>query len=366
MKLEVRAEKLQWAIQKLQKNQQKQLSLPILESIYLEAKDNTLILRTTNLHVGTEVIIPVKVEKEGKAAVRYDLLSQVLSNLKSKEDKIKFNFNSNLFIVKTPYSQVSMASYNADEFPTLPKISDVPRFTLPVTDFIDGVQSVMYAAAHTDIKPEISSVYIYSDGNELVFVSTDSFRLAEKRIVVENIGDFPGVIFPIKNVQEFIRVFSKEDGEFSVLVGENQISFETESLYFVSRVVDGNYPNYQQIIPAESTTTITLLHNELTSALRLVHIFSDDFHQIFLHTDKSKEKIILSAKNVEVGESEAEVDTHIQGEDIEIKFNYRYLYDVLSHQMGDSVAIELTETRKPFIVRYVGEPSFLYLIMPMR
>ncbi len=366
MKLEVRAEKLQWAIQKLQKNQQKQLSLPILEAIYLEAKENTLILRTTNLHVGTEVVIPVKVEQEGKVAVRYDLLSQVLSNLKTKEDKIEFSFDGNLFTVKTPYSQVNMTSYNADEFPTLPKIADAPSFTLPITDFIDGVQSVMYAAAQTDIKPEISSVYIYTDGNELVFVSTDSFRLAEKRVVVENVGDFPGVIFPIKNVQEFIRVFAREEGNFSVLVSENQISFETESLYFVSRVIDGTYPNYQQIIPTESTTTITLLHSELTSALRLVHIFSDDFHQIFLRTEKEREKVIFSAKNVEVGESEAEVDAHIQGEDIEIKFNYRYLYDVLSHQMGDSISIELTETRKPFVVRYVGEPSFLYLIMPMR
>ncbi len=366
MKLEVRAEKLQWAVQKLQKNQQKQLSLPILESIYLEAKDNTLVLRTTNLHVGTEVIIPVKVEKEGRAAVRYDLLSQVLSNLKTKEEKLEFLYNGNLFVVKTPYSQVSMTSYNADEFPTLPKIADASRFVLPIADFINGVQSVMYAAAQSDIKPEISSVYIYADGNELVFVSTDSFRLAEKRVVVGEVGEFPGVIFPIKNVQEFIRVFAREEGTFSVLVSENQISFETESLYFVSRVVDGSYPNYRQIIPTESTTTVTLLHSELTSALRLVHIFSDDFHQIFLKTNKEKEKIILSAKNAEVGESEAEVDAHIQGNDIEIKFNYRYLYDVLSHQLGDSISIELTETRKPFVVRYVGESSFLYLVMPMR
>jgi len=366
MKLEVSGEKLTWAIQKLQKNLQKQLSLPILEAVYLEGKDDSLTLRTTNLHVGTEVTIPVKLIEEGRTAVRYDLFSQVLTNLKEKNEKIEFSFDGGLFVVKTPYSKFNITSFNADEFPTLPKIEDSTKFSIPIADFVDGVQSVMYAAAQSDIKPEISSVYVYTEGNELIFVSTDSFRLAEKRIVVEDLGDFPGVIFPIKNVQEFIRVFSKEDGVFTVLVSENQISFETELLYFVSRVVDGNYPNYRQIIPTESLIDVVFLHNELVSSLRLVHIFSDDFHQVFLKTNKKEEKVTFSSKNVDLGESEVKIDAHIHGDDIEVKFNYRYLADVLNHPSSDSISFHFTEANKPFIVRYIDDTSFLYLIMPMR
>jgi len=139
-------------------------------------------------------------------------------------------------------------TYESSDFPSLPKIDEGLDFIIPIQNFIHGVKSVSYAASISDIKPEISSVYIYKQDNELIFVSTDSFRLAEKKIIIDGVEDFPGVIIPIKNIQELIRVFNDVEDNVLMEIGKNQISLKNNEIYFTSRIIDGNYPNYTQII----------------------------------------------------------------------------------------------------------------------
>ncbi len=365
MKIETTKDKLSSALQKLQKVSAKQVSLPILESVLLEAKDNLLTLRTTNLHVGTELTLPVKMDEEGSVAVRYDLFTQIVSHLKSGDEVLHVETDGNVLVLRTSYSEMRVSTYNADEFPTLPKIENEKSFSLPISKLIEGMRSVLYAAAQTEMKPEISSVYLHVEGNELIFVSTDSFRLAEKRIVVEGIDDFPGVIIPIKNVQEFLRVFSGEDEVAEVRLSENQISFETDHIYFVSRIIDGNYPNYQQIIPKDEQTQAVVLKKELEDALKLVQVFLDEFNQMSLTTLPEKDQLEFRAKNQEFGEGEVSVDTHLSGRDVSLHFNYKYLADVLSHRDAQSVSFHFYDERRPFVVRFEGDPSFIYLIMPI-
>src|SRR5690606_3602158 len=158
-------------------------------------------------------------------------------------------------------------------------------FTLPIDQFIDGVRSVMYSASQSDIKPEIASVYIYSEDGNLVFVATDSFRLAEKKVKVSNIEDFPGVIVPIKNIQECVKVFAGDEGDVQLFVEKNQLSIVSNNTYFTSRIVDGNYPDYQQIIPKEFTTEAVVLKDDLIQTLKLVNVFSNTFNQISIATN---------------------------------------------------------------------------------
>ena len=226
MKIETTLEKIKDAITRIQKISSKNLSLPILENVLIAVKDSQCILRVTNLHVGIEVTLPVKIITEGQIAVKLDVFSQIISNL-SQDHTITLEVQEKTLHIITEKSHIDIKLFPHDDFPTLPHIEEGNDITLPVEVMMDGVKSVVYSASQSDIKPEISSVYIYSENNELVFVSTDSFRLAEKRIVVETGAHLEGVIIPVKNIQEFLRVFTGITGTVQVRMTKNQLSVQS-------------------------------------------------------------------------------------------------------------------------------------------
>ncbi len=221
MKLESTLEKIEDAVLRVQKVSAKNISLPILENVLLIAEDNTLKLRSTNLHIGVEITLPVKIEKPGRVAVRLDIFSQIITNLKN-EHKVVLEVTDNILNIITEKSQMEIKLFPDADFPTLPYIEDAVELTIPVDTLIEGVRSVMYSASVSEIKPEISSVYIYTENNELVFVATDSFRLSEKRIVAKGVSDFPGLIVPIKNIQECIKIFTGINGDLKVFISKTK------------------------------------------------------------------------------------------------------------------------------------------------
>jgi DNA polymerase-3 subunit beta len=218
----------------------------------------------------------------------------------------------------------------------------------------------------SDIKPEISSVYMYQDGNdEIVFVSTDSFRLAEKKIKVKGIPEFPGIIIPYKNIIEIIRVLGDTDSEVSITLSKNQISLSTGMTYITSRIIDGVFPDYKQIVPKESTTTVVALKQDLVSALKLSNIFSDKFNQITCVVKPGEKLFEVYAKNTDVGENTASIAASLTGQPIEINCNYRYVMDCFQSIGADSVSFDFAGANRPLMIRGISDTSFLYLVMPM-
>ncbi len=364
MKIESTLEKIADALSRIQKISTKNISLPILETVLLETKDNALVMRSTNLHVGVEISLPVKIQNEGSCAVKLDILAQIVNSLKG-EHKISLENKGQTLLIITEKSSMEINTFPENDFPTLPHVEDGISFQLPIDALIEGVKSVVYSASYSEIKPEISSVYIYTENNEIVFVATDSFRLAEKRMVVPHVSDFPGIIIPIKNVQECIKIFTGLQEKALVSFNKNQLSLQTESIYFTSRIIDGNYPDYKRIIPDTFTTDVVILKDDLVSALRLVNVFSDSFNQIKLRIDKKKEEIYLYSRNTDVGENNTSVSAVVNGDDNEVFMNHKYLSDVLSVLPSDSLSLSFSEKNRPCVVRGIGESSFLYLIMPM-
>lgn len=364
MKIESTLENLSQSVNRVQKMNMKHISLPILENILLIAKDNTLLIRATNLHVGTEITVPVKVHEPGQVAIKLDLFMSIINSLKN-EHKIILEIKNNTLQIKTEKSEMEINTYPSEDFPILPSVEEGVDFVIPVEKFIEGVKSVVYAASTSDIKPEISSVYMHTIDNEFVFVATDSFRLAQKKIIVTGLEDFPGVIIPIKNIQECIKTFQGIDGDVVFRVGKNQVSLKNEHIYFTSRLVDGNYPDYMQIIPKEENTSVIVLKNEMSSVLRLVNVFSDNFNQIMLKTNTKNACLTLNSRNTDIGENSTDMDAVIEGGDVEMYINHKYLTDSFAAFSGDSIQLSFTEKNRPLVIRSVGDSSFLYLIMPM-
>ncbi len=363
MKIEISIEKIKNAISQAEKITGKNLTLPVLSSILFTASGKSLKLRATNLSLGVEIEIPAKIEEEGVMAISGSVLANVFSNV-SQNDNVSLEGEDGNIIIKTKKSRIKLKGQPHDDFPTIPLVSGT-TFEIDSKKLTDGIKSVYYSSSVSDIKPEISSVYIYSNEDNLVFVSTDSFRLAEKKIKVKNLPEIQGILIPFKNIPEIMRVFGEYSGTLKVCFNKNQISFSSDNVYLTSRIIDGVFPDYRQILPKESKTEAVILKQDLLNALKLSNIFSDKFNQVNL-TIKPKEKLFeLSSQNNDIGENKTTLDSAISGEDIELGFNYKYFLDCFQSITTDSVSIKFNQASHPMVVSGVSDNSFLYLIMPM-
>lgn len=365
MQITCNREQLQKYISNADKVTGKHLSLPILNSVLLSTNNKTLIIRATNLEVGVEFQIPAQVKIEGSVALPGSLLASTLATI-TDDQEVNLLVNNGICKITTKTKNLSIKGFLADDFPTIPVVaSDGYSFSIPAEKFTQGVKSVLMCAALSDIKPEISSVYIYQNGESLIFVATDSFRLAEKKIVQKNINLPHGVIIPAKNILEIIRILESSQEEVNFLISKNQLSCVGKSLYITSRVIQGVYPDYEQILPKTNTTEVTLLKEDLINTLKLSTLFSDKFNKITFLIDPIQKICSISTKNNEVGETESTLTATLIGEPIEISLNGKHLFDCLSTIEKDSVTIQFNGPDKPAVIRGLGDASFTYLTMPL-
>jgi len=365
MKVECLREKLREAVSLTERMTGKNLTLPILGTILIEAKGNTLHLRATNLEVGAEVEIPVKIEEEGILAVNANIFSNLLNNLQKESKIILKSENDNLSII-TPNTSTLIKCLPADDFPIIPRVVDGTVSEVASQDLILGLKSVLFSASTSDIKPEISSVYIYQNEGNLLFVATDSFRLAEKKIPLSNKdGEFNSLIIPLRNVAEIIRFLEGVEGIVSINSNKNQLSLFIDSLHFTSRIIDGVYPDYRQIMPSSFKTKFKILRNDIFNILKLANVFSDKFNQIDFKVDSKDGEIEINSRNQEVGENISKLKVEVEGEEIEMSFNVRYIIDCLGLINTDQIKFQFMEKNRPLLLEGVGDDSFRYIVMPI-
>jgi DNA polymerase-3 subunit beta len=365
MKLITSIKNIKRAVIQADKITSKNSSHPVLGSILLRTVKDGLNIRSTNLSLGVDITIPATVEKEGEVAVPGSLLVGIFSSL-SEKDEITFDLIGDTLSVSAQGVNLVVNTIETDEFPSIPKVEGL-SFSLSVKKFLNGLKSVYYSASVSDIKPEISSVFIYPENNDsLFFVATDTFRLAEKKINVESVPDFDGMLIPYKNIADILRVLGDhEEEDMEVIFNKNQISFKTKRVYLTSRLIDGVFPDYRQILPKENQTNIIVLKEDLINALRLANIFSDKFNQVTMVVDPKAGIFEISSKNAGVGENNSTLESTLSGESITLNINYKYLLDCFQSIFEESVTLEFTEAKRPMIVRAVSDKTFLYLIMPI-
>lgn len=342
----------------------KNLSLPILSNILLEADDNGLKIISTNLDLGVEVVIPVKIENIGKITVPAVIFNNYLSTI-SGNDKITLEVKDNNLIISTDNNSTLIKSQPCDDFPNIPKLKTNNNFSMPIVDFILGLKMVFYACSLSNIKPEISSVYLYSSKTDmLTFTATDSFRLAEKKFnyFFDNLGP---ILIPYKTIIEIIRIFDGKEGDIDVVFNKNQINIKKDNIFFVSRLVDGIFPDYNQIIPKKNNTNIFLKKDIFNNSLKISSVFSGKLNEINLSINSGDEFFIIKTSNNEAGESVTKIPAKITGESVKISFNYKYIYDCLLNINSEDIMLKFSGDGKPLIITSVNDNTFQYLVMPM-
>ena len=324
----------------------KNSSLPILNSVLLTTNGKSLIVRATNLEVGVEFQIHAEIKIEGSIAIPGALFSNILTNI-SNEDTITISVVDNVCKIITKNKNVVVKGFPSDDFPTIPVITEGDSFTLSSQLFVQGVKSVLMSAAISDIKPEISSVYIYQKEKSLFFVATDSFRLAEKKVDYQGEDISQGLIIPIKNIIEIVKIFEPLNESIQFKLTKTQISCVSKSVYVTSRVIQGVYPDYEQILPKNNTTEVVMLKQDLINTLKLSTLFTDKFNKVQFSINPEQKKCLVSTKNSDIGETEESLVVTMSGEPVEISLNSKHLFDCLNIINQDSVIIQFNGSNKP-------------------
>ncbi len=357
---------LKEALSLVEKISSKNITLPILNNVLISTEKKELKLIATNLEVGIEIKIPAKIEKEGKIAVPTKILYNFLINFSSEENIVIESIQNNL-LISVKDSSTIIKGNSIEDFPALPFIEEKGKFlTLPVSDFISGLKSVYYAASLSEMKPEIASVFISSQKNiPLTFVATDSFRLSKKTILYFS-SDFFSVLIPYRNAIEIIRIFENEKSEVKIIPNKNQIFFISDKIKFISRLTEGIFPDYNEIIPKKFLTEAIIDKNLFGNNLKTAAIFVGKLNEIKLEINPNEKNIKIQSTHPDLGEYNGNILAEISGEKIKLNFNYKYLTEGIQFVLSDKILLRFNGENKPLLISGTKDNSFYYLVMPMK
>jgi DNA polymerase-3 subunit beta len=363
MRFETSIEQLHTGVSIISRFAERRANLPVLGTILITAEGGRLILRATNLECGVELVVPAKVSSEGIVAVPANVLAGFLGNAKGKS--ISITLIGEVLKIETDRATASIKTIPHEDFPALPRVSAEQSFKVKAPELVRAIRSVAYCASLSSVKPELQSVMVYGESGKLYSVATDSFRLAEKSVPLRSTGSIPQLLVPAKNAAELMRILEGVTGEVELYYNEHQISLQTEGLYYTSRLLDGSFPNYRQILPKSFVTEVVVLREEMGASLKSLSVFADKFAHIQLAVEPANKSLTLSSRNPDVGEQISTLKATISGEGSSMSFNGRYLADSLQAISGDSVRLCANGPGKALLVRDAADDSFLYLAMPM-
>jgi DNA polymerase-3 subunit beta len=344
-------------------------NLPILKNVLLRTIGTKIQLTTTNLELAITKCISGKIIEEGALSVPFATFYSIVNN--TTHDRINLERSNSSFIVKTDNYEAKLQGSPAEDFPLIPRMENTDyRMEIDPVVFQDALQQVISAAHISDIRPEISGVLFDFQMTSLKLVATDSFRLAEK--IIDG-GKFKHTfetgfkaIVPLRTAQELLRVISRT-APLTVHCDGNQMLFTSDDVELMSRVIDGTYPDYEQIIPKDVETEIMLDKAHLINAVKLVSNFSGKTNDVRLSTDIEGKTITVYSVNQFLGENKYLIPARVVGVHItDIPFNWRYLLDGLKSIQGDSVVLRLNGNNRPALMRPENDSSFLYVVMPIR
>jgi DNA polymerase III subunit beta len=336
-------------------------TLPILTGILIKAEEGKLVLHATDLEVAVRHELPAEVETQGSIVVPARLFADVVRAL--PEEEVVFDTASASLAVTCGSAEFSMRVLAAEDFPRFPEVSPEQQCEVPASTFAEVAKQVLKAVSKDETRPVITGVLLSVEGSTLRMVATDSYRLAIRDAqLAEPVAQPISAIVPAKALEEAARVVG-EGEPIQIGMTQNQVIFSTGSTTFVSRLIEGSFPKYEQLIPAESETKVVLDRDAFLAAVRRVSLFAQ--HSASLRVAVIDTGLRLSAATQDIGEASETIAADVGGEPVEIAFNHAYLIDGLTSVPDDEIVLEITSPLKPGLIRG-AQGEFTYLVMPIR
>ena len=337
-------------------------TLPILSTVLINATKSSLTLATTDLEVSVRCAIDAKVQKPGASTIPARRLSSIIRELPDSAIQIEIDDKDNA-TVTCGSSFFKIVGLSKDEFPPMPKAEGKHSYTIDQAAFREMLRKISYAASTDETRYVLNGVLLSFKGGKLIMVATDGRRLA----LVEKEVDFPNeaqvdLIVPTKAVEELSHVL-QDEGELKIQASDNQIIFDFDDVFVASKLIDGMYPNYKQVIPSQCEERVTMERESLLTALRRVSLVTSDKSNAAKMTF-AKNKVAITMTTPDVGEARETLPVKYDGKEFSVAFNPEYMMEPLKNLNNDEVFLELTDELSPGVMK--ADIPFLYVLMPMR
>lgn len=372
MKIEILKDNLKNGLQIVEKIAGKNLSLPILDNVLMSTEDNYLSMSSTDLETAIKLWILVKIIKKGKTAVPAKFLSNFVSLLPN--EKILIEEKGKGLYIECKNFKNQIQGFNAEEFPLIPEFKNANKIKIDGKKLCQGISQVADICSPSQNRPEISGVYFLFSKNLVKIVATDSFRLAEKTITLEKPieKDF-SLILPQKPAKEIINILSEKDGSAFMYFLPNQVMVELPfsdadhpQIQIISRLIEGEYPNYEEIIPKKFKTQVFLQRDEFLNQIKTASLFSGKISEVKITANTAKKEVEIFAQDSDIGESNSSIPCKIEGEDVSVSFNYKFLIDGLQNIKSSEIVFGISKEEGPCILKPVGDASYIYVVMPIK
>lgn len=341
-------------------------TLPVLNNILLRAEGKKLFLSATNLEIAISASFDAEVENEGALTVPAKLISSYISLLNDKEVTLSVVGGSTLFI-QSKGSRTNVKGIASEEFPLLPKLEKPQSFKFPTKVIFEALEQVSFAASTNISRPVLTGIFWQVAGATMKLAATDSYRLGEKTLTLNKDQEADiSFIVPSKTAQELAKILSATSStDFEVQVGKGQVLFKVDGIELMSRLIEGNYPDYEKILPKETKTKVSLFTEEFVLGLKKVSVIvreNNNNVRIRVQADS----IQIASDETQVGQGVTDVPAQVNGEGLETALNVQYLLDVLSHLHDKEVHLSLNDGLSPVMVTPASGADYLHIIMPLK
>lgn len=379
MKLSILQNKLKRALNVIESITSKSPSLPILGNVLLETKGNFLKLSSTNLETGIIFWILAKIEKEGRVTVPARVFSSFINYL-SSPSVLNLETKQEVLSLECGQTKTKINGLNPQDFPIIPQVEKNEQFSLKSSFLTESLSQLISIVSLSTIRPEISGIYFNLKKNILTMAATDSFRLGEKKVSLNEglvkISKDHNLILPQRAASSIISIFGDKEEDLDVYVSSSLIMIESSmeerdhpKIQFISKLIEGEYPKYQEIIPHKLKTESIIERKEFLSQLKRASLFTSRINEVKLKFSP-KAKVEVFCQNPDLGEYSSVFPGEIKGAESEVSFNYKFLLDGLSNIRKTKISFGLSGNREaeegPAILKPVDDKTYLYVVMPIQ
>jgi len=367
MKLIVLQENLSKAVGIAEKFTSTKTQLPILANICLKTEKERLKIQATNLEVGLSLWLGAQIKNKGEITIPARVFSEFINSL--PKEKVHLELKDKILTVSCGSFSADFTGISAEEFPPLPTVGEKkPELNLPFSLFLPAMEKVCFAAAHDEGRPVLTGVKLEPKEKKLVLVATDGYRLSIQEIEKGKMEIPSALIIPARSLLEILRLASgSEEEEIGLSFTEkgNQIIFSLLDTEIVTRLIEGEFPEYQKIIPDSFSTQVKLEKEAFLRALKVAAIFARDSANI-VRFKIEENSLTISANSPQIGKNKTKIEAGVRGKESRIAFNVRFLLEFLSKISEEEIIFEMSNSLNPGVFKIAKDPSYLHIIMPVR
>ncbi len=338
--------------------------LQVLNNILVKTDQGRIKLSSTNLEIGVNTWVGGKIEEDGALTVPAKLINEYINNLPTEKVTLESTDNSTLKLESENY-HTNIKGLSHEDFPLIPEVSDEAFAKIDTTELKNAFAETIWASAANETQPEISGIFMAFDGDQIRIAATDRYRLAERTAkLMEPARGIKEVIIPARTVSEVYKILTISKGEVGIYFSDSQVLFKFDETELISRLIDGSYPDYRQIIPKSFKTEAIVSRQGFTHALKAAALFAPDSNNITVEVRASG--ITVTASSMAAGENTTQVEAKITGDENAAVFNFRYLLDCLNNLSEETITFKMINDASPAAIVPTGRDNYTYIVMPIK